>query len=442
MDGSSSSLNEVNVSSGLLIQNRGQLLFNGLGKFRLNGTAAIENYGLTELASGGDLYLDGGDFDNKSSGTLRFSGNGGNLYHLYNNSPAWCYNYGAIEKTSGTGTNTFALPVLSSGPITVATGTLQFQDYFESTTDGSLRGSGTIDLPDPTNFVNEGDCAPGMSTGQLTLAGDFTSSPSSVLELDLNGYTPLTEYDRLAITGDATLEGTMSINLGFAPQQNDTFTVVTTTGTLTTNLPATVSANYNGSYDFQVLASSHQLDLVVTAVPLPVELVSFTGKALPDRTVLLEWQTASEFNASHFVVERSADGGTSFEELGQVRARGGTVPTDYSFLDKQPFNGVNYYRLREVDFDGTESHSPVVAVPVGAAPDVAVFPNPAIRHERIRFSEGPDIRQVAIIATDGQVVRQGIPENRSFRLGDLPAGHYVVRLVAEKEVIHLPLVIF
>jgi hypothetical protein len=93
---------------------------------------------------------------------------------------------------------------------------------------------------------------------------------------------------------------------------------------------------------------------------LPVVLVAFTGRSVA-QGVLLEWQIASELNASHYEVERSADG-QAWAEVGRVAARGLAT---YRYTDK-PSPSLVYYRLRSVDTDGQAAYSPVVAI-AGAA---------------------------------------------------------------------------
>jgi len=95
--------------------------------------------------------------------------------------------------------------------------------------------------------------------------------------------------------------------------------------------------------------------------PLPIELLAFQAKPLPDR-VRAEWTTASETNNDHFALERSADG-VLFEPIGTVAgATHSTVERSYIFDDPAPHPGLNYYRLRQVDLDGATSVSRTVAV--------------------------------------------------------------------------------
>ncbi|RAU81474.1 T9SS type A sorting domain-containing protein [Pontibacter arcticus] len=96
-------------------------------------------------------------------------------------------------------------------------------------------------------------------------------------------------------------------------------------------------------------------------VPLPVELISFEGKASA-AGIALEWSTASEKDNSHFEVERSADG-QAFEQIGKVNGNGNSsVKRRYNFTDNNPASDLNYYRLKQVDFDGKSEYSKVITV--------------------------------------------------------------------------------
>lgn len=110
---------------------------------------------------------------------------------------------------------------------------------------------------------------------------------------------------------------------------------------------------------------------------LPIELLSFRADALTT-SVELDWVTASESGNSHFVVERSIDG-EHFAAIGQVQGAGDSFTTlEYAFMDPQPARGINYYRLKQVDIDGTFSYSKVEAVTFGLSISVGTpFPNPA-----------------------------------------------------------------
>ncbi len=118
-----------------------------------------------------------------------------------------------------------------------------------------------------------------------------------------------------------------------------------------------------------------------SANPLPVELLSFTAKA-QNREVLLTWETASETNNDFFEVHHSADG-KQWTLLGTVDGHGNSAAViRYTYQHGRPVQGVNYYRLKQVDFDGRYDFSHVVSVtlkqeisPLNALSLVA-YPNP------------------------------------------------------------------
>ena len=89
---------------------------------------------------------------------------------------------------------------------------------------------------------------------------------------------------------------------------------------------------------------------------LPVELISFSA-SLHEQGVLLEWSTGSETNNSHFEIESSYDGVNWFK-IGISQGAGNSIETNnYSFIDNGAQKGSLYYRLKQVDFDGTSYYS-------------------------------------------------------------------------------------
>ncbi|MGI4737544.1 MAG: PA14 domain-containing protein, partial [Janthinobacterium lividum] len=115
--------------------------------------------------------------------------------------------------------------------------------------------------------------------------------------------------------------------------------------------------------------------------PLPVVLTSFTAVAEGPQAAHLRWTTASELHSDHVEVERSRDG-VAFERIGRVVAAGTTLATHaYSFVDAlaaTPAGGAVYYRLRQVDLDGSATYSPVQTVDFAASGNTMLvfYPNP------------------------------------------------------------------
>ncbi|MGI4884001.1 MAG: T9SS type A sorting domain-containing protein [Janthinobacterium lividum] len=162
-----------------------------------------------------------------------------------------------------------------------------------------------------------------------------------------------------------------------------------------------------------------------SAVPLPVELTRFTAEPLGE-DALVRWATASEKNNDHFEVEASADGQV-FNHIGQVAGQGSTTqPHEYQFTDKNISHYAAepvYYRLRQVDADGTATYSPVRAVWVsGSAEFMAqLYPNPS------HSSEVPTV-----------LVRTRAPGSVRWELAD-PLGRTLLRQAVEVPVGTTPL---
>lgn len=145
---------------------------------------------------------------------------------------------------------------------------------------------------------------------------------------------------------------------------------------------------------------------------LPVELLSLTATA-QDPVIHVDWATATEQNSNHFTVERSADN-LDFTPIGTLNAAGNAqFRNDYHFVDQHPFRGTNYYRLEQVDNDGTtmRSHT-VVATLENAGAWMAIFPNPATDLITATFALPLDGQAMLLVqdATGRTVAQTNIPQ--------------------------------
>src|SRR5690606_13994881 len=112
--------------------------------------------------------------------------------------------------------------------------------------------------------------------------------------------------------------------------------------------------------------------------PLPIELISFTGKTV-ENTIELAWSTASERNNEYFTIERTDDG-IECEVIGTIDGTGNSSTVKgYSFTDTNPKLGTQYYRLSQTDFNGdTECFDPISVEFQGIEKAMTVYPNPSI----------------------------------------------------------------
>jgi hypothetical protein len=154
-------------------------------------------------------------------------------------------------------------------------------------------------------------------------------------------------------------------------------------------------------------------------------------------SVSCTWATASAKHNARFVVERSANGET-FAAIGTVEGSGSTASARaYSFVDARPLAGTTYYRLQQVDVDGTLSHSPVVTVagPATDLPAVSAVPNPGNGHFAVWATLlTPASLQGAVLNVLSEkvlTINEQLPAGSMRLTLDLsaqPAGIYVVQL--------------
>ncbi len=146
---------------------------------------------------------------------------------------------------------------------------------------------------------------------------------------------------------------------------------------------------------------------VVHTISLPVELISFDLELLEGDKVLLEWATAWEQDNNYFEIQRSTDG-NRFETIGSVGGQGTSNSiNDYKFIDEAPFYGRNYYRLLQIDYDGTTDLSEVRSLIIDneTLPDVIAYPNPTKDITTLRVVTPFEVdATVEIVNAAGQVL--------------------------------------
>ena len=166
---------------------------------------------------------------------------------------------------------------------------------------------------------------------------------------------------------------------------------------------------------------------------LPVELTKYSGAARRDG-ILLEWETATERNNDFFSLERSRDA-TTFQPLAKIPGSGQALqPTRYQFLDAEPFPGLNYYRLRQTDFDGSAELLGMVAVAFGSTTnELEVFPNPVSGTTLQIHLRNPDVSdapfELTLTDLPGRVIRRDIVSNpaHTLEIHDIPPGTYLLQ---------------
>jgi hypothetical protein len=239
-----------------------------------------------------------------------------------------------------------------------------------------------------------------------------------------------------------------------------------TPSVVVTSLDGTVVMNANGNFTFtpnpgflgsQTTFTYHSLDngldpvmsniATVTlnftvAASLPVKLTSFTA-ALNNGKVNLAWTTATEINASHFVIERSYNG-TDFSEIAVVMAAGNsTTEKNYSYNDNtvSSLYQVAYYRLRQVDIDSKADYSSTRIIRTGKQDQTSItilsFPNPVSNELRITIPNNWQGKKATyeVVNVSGQVAKKietgSSSQTETINVSNMAPGFYIVRVTCD-----------
>lgn len=168
-------------------------------------------------------------------------------------------------------------------------------------------------------------------------------------------------------------------------------------------------------------------DINWTLNPLPVELISFYAHKEND-LLNLKWTTASEINNEKFEIEESNDS-RKFQKIGEVKGNGTTTEQQkYSFKIKDPKNGISYYRLKQIDFDGKFEYSNIISVSITNHDEISISPNPTKGIIRLNnFSEG----EIKIYDTSGKILKELKIRDQEIDISDLPKGILFVQLITK-----------
>jgi hypothetical protein len=167
---------------------------------------------------------------------------------------------------------------------------------------------------------------------------------------------------------------------------------------------------------------------------LPVEMLSFTVTK-SGNDARLNWATATEVNNNYFDVQHSTDG-ENFSYIGRVNSLVGNSTTvqNYTLLHNNPPKGVNYYRLKQVDFDGSFEYSDIRSIVFGTAGNLVIYPNPTNSTLNVKVPIGIENNAVIeIVNSLGQVVRTLVTSDMSnavlsFNVSDLALGYYFIQI--------------
>lgn len=185
-------------------------------------------------------------------------------------------------------------------------------------------------------------------------------------------------------------------------------------------------------------------DVIVTCSMLvvPIEWKSFEVMLSNDeRFVDCHWTTASELNNDYFTIERSFDG-AYWQQIGRVDGSGTSyLLNSYDFRDKEPLNGLSYYRIVQTDFNGTESASTIQSIQKSIKGSLSVFPNPS--KDKLIVNPWKASYQSKLIDNSGREINISWSPTGQTDTSELFPGVYILEIIdtSNGEVHHVPIVV-
>ncbi|MCB0667998.1 MAG: T9SS type A sorting domain-containing protein [Saprospiraceae bacterium] len=256
------------------------------------------------------------------------------------------------------------------------------------------------------------DTEPSIFDGNKIAIQINAPTPSDQLEFDtrvakINNSTSTHCLGRFKITGISNPYGTAGLKW---------ITSGTSIFTLATSLQNTPP--------FQSVAIGNLNAINPVDASLPVELVSFSADIFEETQIKLDWVTAYELENQGFEVEKRVRE-DQWVKIGFVPGGQTQTGNNYFFIDENPSKGINFYRLKQMDFDGHFTHSNIVSIYFSRTEGVDVFPNPV---SRLLFVEGAENSATFnIVDNNGLVVKEGILTQEPIDVSQLPSGIYILQ---------------
>jgi hypothetical protein len=216
----------------------------------------------------------------------------------------------------------------------------------------------------------------------------------------------------------------------------------TNTDSLTIKLGGCCDGGNCATFSGTRLHSINFYDAVPFLSPLPVVMIYFNTE-IKGEAAVLSWATASEINNSHFEVQRSGDA-KSWTQIGRIEGNGNSSEIiKYDFTDDKPFQ-LNYYRLKQVDYDGKYEYSKTKVVDFASAKiTIQAYPNPTsgeltLDITRTSVADGIQIEIMDIAGTIVKEMKFDPDGNQNFvtpvDISFCKKGLYIVRVTSGQKV--------
>lgn len=179
---------------------------------------------------------------------------------------------------------------------------------------------------------------------------------------------------------------------------------------------------------------SNQID-VSSSVILPLQWLGFTAVNCSGNACL-QWETENEQNTSHFEIEKSTDG-SNFITIQNQKSSNSPGRHSYTTTDRTPVIGPNFYRIKQVDLDGTFTYSNIASIRIAETGTLAIMPNPA--NDFFILSGITKATNVSVYTITGQLLNQwnNVNGNQQLNIANLQQGLYIIKVLQNgKETVH------
>lgn len=290
-----------------------------------------------------------------------------------------------------------------------------------------------VSASDPTFICNPS----GTGNSVETMTHDLTVPAGYYMELTVvtNACDVSTDGldtgDNFYVNGVLIVQGNMNTRVNYSGcfVNNTTSDMIIPLSLTANRRDETVTASWN-------LSATNPGGLCTSAAPLPVKLTAFTLHKM-NQITRLSFSTVSETNNDYFTIERSTDG-RDFEAIGDIKGAGNsTEQISYTFIDENPEQGINYYRIKQTDFDGNNSYSDVKYVIHGS--NNRTWVTPKNTSGIVTIDTDLDNYDLAVYSSMGQMVEKysAYSGKQTVDISELPNGiyYFVVHSTTSQETI-------
>jgi len=362
-------------------------------------------------ASSGGIFFNSGHLINNGTINEQFQSNRGFSNASGTNS---FVNNGTFNKTTANAFANLAVP-------------------FTNSSTGILKGTGLYNLNG--TISNTGTVAPGNSPGALTVNPAVITGQTPTLSFEIDGGTPVTEYDQLTVNNPVNITGSNLVvteTNSHSPLQ--TYTIMNAASISGTFASVTIPINYTLNYT----SGGTTVSVTKNSFSLPLTWGDINAVAEGSAAVRINFSTLQEIETANFVIEHSTDG-ANFTAAGDLPAAGNSGTTlKYSFVHNSPsLSTTNFYRIKQFDINGHFTYSKTIVFRFHGNTTKAVILKENPVKTTLNFTVLEEDLRIRLTDLSGrQVVLKNVqPGAETLDMSNYPGGLYILSVYKNAEMV-------